>query len=116
MTQWILYFLTGGTLTTIIVALEESNYRTLSGLAAIVPIFTLVSYFFIGSTKSGHAVSEHSQFVLWGTVIAWIPYMMTVAILSPKYGTNKAIVSGLAVFFVLALLYLFIVHKFDLFQ
>ena len=46
----LIYFVTGGVFTTVIVALEESGHRTLSGLATLVPVFTLVAYVFIGES------------------------------------------------------------------
>lgn len=112
----IIYFLTGGLFTTLIVALEETNQRTLSGLATLVPVFTLVSYFFIGQLRGGTAVGQHAWFVLIGTILSWIPYMLAVAYLSPKIGPNKAILVGLAIFFILALLYLALVNHYKLFQ
>jgi uncharacterized membrane protein (GlpM family) len=33
------YFVTGGAFTTLIVALEESGHRTLSGLVTLIPLF-----------------------------------------------------------------------------
>jgi len=45
----IIAFVVGGTVTALISALEISGYRIWSGLAALVPVFTLVSY--IGSVK-----------------------------------------------------------------
>lgn len=102
----IIYFITGGLFTTLIVGLEDSGHRTLSGLATLVPVFTLVAYFFIGQTKGGVAVGQHSKWVLLGTLLSWVPYMLTIAVLSPKIGTNKAILAGLAVFFILALIYI----------
>jgi len=95
-------FLVGGTVTTLIVGLEKSGHRTLSGLATLVPVFTLVSYLFIGETEGGIAVGTHSKFVLIGTLVSWVPYMLVIAVLAPKIGANKAIAAGLAVFFVLA--------------
>jgi uncharacterized membrane protein (GlpM family) len=115
-TNIIIYFITGGLFTTLIVWLEESNRRTLSGLATLIPVFTLVAYFFIGNTKGGAAVGQHAWFVLVGTLVSWVPYMAAVALLSPKIGPNKAILAGLAVFFVLALLYIAVVARFKLFQ
>ena len=112
----IIYFITGGLFTTIIVALEESNNRSLSGLATLIPVFTLVAYLFIGESKGGVAVSQHAWFVLIGTIISWIPYMIAVAYLSPKIGPHKAIFIGLGIFFVLALLYISIVSYFKLFR
>ncbi len=114
--EFFLYFITGGIFTVIIVALEESGFRLWSGLATLMPVFTLVSYFFIGNASGGLAVSQHSKFVLIGTLVSWVPYMMTIAILAPKIGSNKAIVWGLVVFFVLALIFLTVVDKLHLFQ
>ena len=105
----IIYFITGGLFTTIIVALEESGYRTLSGLATLIPVFTLVAYFFIGQTQGSMAVSQHAKWVLVGTLVSWVPYMLAAAYLSPKIGSHNAILAGLAIFFVLALTYIFIV-------
>jgi uncharacterized membrane protein (GlpM family) len=107
----VIYFLTGGIVTTAIVLLEGSNHRLLSGLATLMPIFTLVAYIFIGQSHGGQTVGQHAWLVLFGTIVSWIPYMITVAILAPKYGTNKAILLGLAVFFVLAISYLEVVNR-----
>src|SRR5271170_1750237 len=96
----IVNFIVGGTVTALIVGLEESGWRTLSGLAALVPVFTIVSYFFIGASKNALAVSQHSKFVLVGTLVSWVPYMAAVALLAPRFGTNKAIGFALALFFV----------------
>jgi uncharacterized membrane protein (GlpM family) len=112
----IIYFLTGGIVTTLIVVLEESNFRILSGLATLVPIFTLVAYLFIGASKGGLAVSQHATMVLTGTLVSWVPYMLTVIILAPRYGTLKAVIWGMLIFFVLALIYLLIVNHYHLFQ
>ena len=111
-----LYFLAGGIFTTIIVMLEENNFRLLSGFATLIPVFTLVAYIFIGESKGGVAVGQHAWFVLWGTIISWIPYMLTVAYFSSKIGAHKAILLGLGVFFVLALIYVEVVNWLKLFQ
>ena len=107
----IIYFLTGGIVTTAIVLLEGSNQRLLSGLATLMPVFTLVAYIFIGQSHGGQTLSQHAWLVMWGTIVSWIPYMVTVAILAPKYGPNRAILLGLAVFFVLAITYLGVVNR-----
>ena len=112
----IIYFITGGLVTTVIVALEQSGRRTLSGLATLIPVFTLVAYFFIGQTQGGKAVGQHAKFVLIGTLISWVPYMLVIAYLSPRIGPNKAILVGLAVFFVLALIYIAVVNRFGFFK
>ncbi len=52
-------FILGGSMTAAIVGLEESGHRILSGFATLVPVFTLVSYVFIGDSRGGAAVSAH---------------------------------------------------------
>jgi uncharacterized membrane protein (GlpM family) len=110
------YFVTGGLFTTLIVALEESGHRTLSGLATLVPVFTLVAYFFIGESAGGAAVGQHAKWVLAGTLVSWVPYMLAVAYLAPKVGSQKAILAGLGLFFVLALVYIAVSSRLKLFQ
>ena len=112
----IIYFLTGGSFTVLIVVLEQSGYRLLSGLAALVPVFTLVSYIFIGQTQGGEAVSKHSMFVLVGTLVSWVPYMLVISFLAPKIGPYKAIAAGMGVFFVLAGAFILAVGRFNLFK
>jgi len=112
----IIYFLTGGIVTVLIVLLEKSGYRLLSGLATLMPVFTLVSYIFIGEAQGGVAVSKHSQFVLVGTLVTWVPYMLVIGFLSPKIGAYKAIAIGMGVFAVLALLFVYFVGRYNWFK
>jgi len=110
------YFVTGGVFTTLIVMLEASGHRTLSGLATLVPVFTLVAYYFIGETSGGVVVGQHAKWVLTGTLVSWVPYMLVVAYLAPRVGSQKAILAGLTVFFVLALSYIGVADRLKLFQ
>lgn len=113
--HYLIYFITGGLFTVLIVALEENGSRLLSGLATLMPIFTLVAYIFIGESKGGGAVGQHAWFVLVGTLVSWIPYMIVVAVLAPKIGSRLAIVAGLSTFFLLAIIYLLAVYRYHLF-
>jgi uncharacterized membrane protein (GlpM family) len=111
-----IYFLAGGVITTLIVLLEGSGLRLLSGLATMVPVFTLIAYFFIGSSRGGVALSQHAKLVLIGTLVAWVPYMLTVIFLAPHFNTYKTIGAGLLVFFVLAIIFLLTSQHFGWFQ
>ena len=116
MYNFLIYFLVGGTVTTAIVMLEQSNILLLSGLATLMPVFTLIAYFFIGDTSGGTALSQHAKLVLVGTIVAWIPYMLVVIVLSPHLSTNKTIGIALATFFVLAIVFLLLTWHFGWFQ
>jgi len=113
--SYLIYFLTGGVFTLLIVVLEENGSRLLSGFATLMPVFTLVAYIFIGESRGGGAVGQHAWFVLIGTVVSWVPYMILVAILAPKIGPRLAVAAGLAGFFILAAIYLAIVYHYNLF-
>lgn len=113
--NYLIYFLTGGVFTVLIVALEENGSRLLSGFATLMPVFTLVAYAFIGESRGGAAVGQHAWFVLIGTIISWVPYMMLVAYLAPRIGSKYAIGAGLMGFFILAAIYLGVVHHYHLF-
>ncbi len=115
MKSYFIYFLTGGIFTVLIVALEENGARLLSGFATLMPVFTLVAYAFIGETSGGKAVGAHAWFVLVGTIISWVPYMILVAYLAPRIGSRWAIATGLLGFFILAGLYLGVVYHYNLF-
>ena len=112
----LIYFFTGGIITVLIVLLEKSGYRLLSGLATLMPVFTLVSYIFIGESQGGVAVAKHSQFVLIGTLVTWVPYMIVIGILAPRLGAYRSIAIGMGVFTLLALLFVFIVCKYNWFK
>jgi len=112
----VVYFLAGGVVTTAIVLLEESGLRLLSGFATLIPVFTLIAYFFIGESKGGTALSQHAQLVLVGTLVAWVPYMLVIIWLAPHWGAYKTIGAGLAVFFVLAITFLLLTQHFGWFQ
>lgn len=114
--QVLLYFVVGGAVTTAIVLLEESGYRLLSGLATLMPVFTLIAYLFVGESSGGAALSKHAELVLAGTIVAWVPYMLIVVWLAPHESTYKTLGIALTAFFVLAILFLFLSQYFGWFQ
>ena len=66
-TKYLLYFVTGGIITTAIVSLEESGMPLLSRLATLFPVFTWLSYLFLGQTETPQQIASHAKFVLTGT-------------------------------------------------
>ncbi|MDE2030810.1 MAG: GlpM family protein [Patescibacteria group bacterium] len=116
MEKILIYFMTGGVFTALIVVLEESGFRELSGFMTLLPVFTLVSYIFIGQSQGGLAVSQHAKFVLWGTIVSWVPYMIAITYFSPKVGPTKAIVIAMSIFSVLAILFIVVSNHYGLFR
>ncbi|MBU6323293.1 GlpM family protein [Patescibacteria group bacterium] len=112
----LIYFITGGVVTTAIVLLEESGLRLLSGLATLMPVFTLIAYFFVGESRGGIALSKHAELVLVGTLVAWVPYMLVVIYLAPRADTSKTIGIALAAFFAFALVFLLLTQHYGWFE
>ena len=61
-------------------------------------------------------MGQHAWFVLLGTIVSWVPYMIVVATLAPHFGANKAIVAGLIVFAVFAIAYILLAGYYRWFQ
>jgi uncharacterized membrane protein (GlpM family) len=102
MLEYIFSFLVGGAITVAIVYFEANGLPLISRLAALFPIFTWLSYVFIGRISGPDAVSKHSLFVLFGTLVAWVPYMLVIYFLAPRVGSTKAIIAGIVTFLILA--------------
>ena len=109
--KYLLYFLTGGVITTIIVGFEESGFTLISRIAALFPVFTWIAYLFIGNSGTAQQISEHAKFVLLGTILSWIPYMLAIIYLTPKIGVNKSILIAIGVFLVISLIYSYVYFK-----
>lgn len=99
-------FFAGGVVTVIITYFEINGFPLVSRLAALFPVFTWMSYLFIGKLDSGKAVSQHAMFVLLGTIFAWLPYMFVIYYFSPRIGSDKAVMLGLVVFIILAVVFI----------
>jgi uncharacterized membrane protein (GlpM family) len=110
--KYLLYFVTGGIVTTAIIALEESGTPLLSRLAALFPVFTWLAYLFIGQFGTAQQVADHAKFVLVGTIVSWIPYMLAIIYFAPRIGVYKAIAVSILIFVIVALIFSYIYFKF----
>jgi uncharacterized membrane protein (GlpM family) len=106
MLYYIFIFAVGGLITLAITYFETSGFPLLSRLAALFPVFTWISYLFIGKLSGSEAVSKHSLFVLLGTLFAWVPYMLAIYFLAPRIGSLKAILAAILIFVVLAVIFI----------
>ena len=111
MFQYLFYFLVGGLVVSAVVFFEESGYTTLSRIAILFPVVTWLSYLFIGNFGTPQQVADSATYVLFGTIVAWIPYMASIVYFAPKFGVEKAIIIALAVFVVLAAIFSYVYYK-----
>ncbi len=102
MLEYVLYFMMGGTIVSLVVWFAKQGHPLLSGVALVFPSVTLVSMYFVGRAAGSNAVSATAKAAIFSTFFVWIPYISTVAFLSPRLGVNRALVAGFMVFLVLA--------------
>lgn len=105
MLQYIFSFFIGGLLTTTIVYCEINGFPLLSRTAALFPVFTWLSYIFIGLIGNTKAVAQHTFFVLFGTLFAWVPYMLFIYFFVQKWGTIKTLTFAIILFLILAIIF-----------
>jgi uncharacterized membrane protein (GlpM family) len=109
----IFIFVLGGSITLAITYFQEAGFPLLSRLAALFPVFTWISYIFIGQGQGGASeVSRHSLYVVLGTIFTWVPYMLVIHFLTPRLGATKTILIAIGVFLVLALIFIKVYPKF----
>jgi uncharacterized membrane protein (GlpM family) len=101
MLRYLLYFFIGGFVVTAVTALAERGHPLLAGVVAIFPGITLVSFYFIGRAAGDLAVSLTAKSCLL-SIFVWIPYALAVIWLSPRLGTNKALLIGVLIYVLLA--------------
>jgi uncharacterized membrane protein (GlpM family) len=109
----IFIFFLGGSITLAITYFENAGFPLLSRLAALFPVFTWLSYLFIGQSQGPKEVSSHSLYVLLGTLFTWAPYMLVIHFLSPRLGVTRSILVAMAVFLVLAVIFIKTYQKFS---
>ena len=110
--RYILYFIIGGLITTAIVGFEESGLTLVSRIVAIAPVFTWLAYLIIGNSGgTAQEIANHAKFVLIGTLVSWIPYMISIIYFTPKLGINKAVLISLLIFLIIAAAFSYIYFK-----
>lgn len=82
-----------------------------SRLAALFPVFTWISYLFLGQTEPPEQIASHAKFVLTGTLASWVPYMLCIIYFSPRIGVYRAIIISVLVFTVIALIYSWLYYR-----
>jgi len=106
--NYLVYFLVGGGVVTVVVALAEAGSPFLAGIALLFPALTVVSFFFIGAEIGAAAAIDSAKSVVAGTIVAWFPYIITFILLAPKWGVPKALAAGIGVFIVIATIWFYV--------
>lgn len=105
--EYLLYFVAGGSIVSLVVYLAEQGHPFLSGIALVFPSVTMLSFYLIGRTTGSAAVVESAKSALFATFIVWVPYVLVIVYLTPRLGVNSALAGGVLVFIALVLLWIY---------
>jgi uncharacterized membrane protein (GlpM family) len=103
MVEYILSFIIGGLLTTIIVYCEVNGFPLISRIAALFPLFTWLSYLFIGSLTNSARVVNHTLFV--GNHFCMDSLYAFYLFFAQMLGSTKAIIGAIIIFLVLSTIF-----------
>lgn len=105
MIKYLLYFLVGGSVITFSALLAEMGYPFLGGILMTLPNLSLVGFYFINKIAGSSAVLIAVKSSLLGTIFVWPIYMLSLLYFIPKYGVNKALLFGLIISLVFAIVF-----------
>ncbi len=107
MLDYALYFLTGGTVVSLVVWLARQGHPFLSGMALVFPGVTLVSLYFIGKNAGDEVAAASARSAIYSTFAVWLPYIATVAYFSTRWGVNRALSVGFAIFLIFGTIWIY---------
>jgi len=106
MIEYILYFIIGGIIVTSSILLARIGHPILGGVLMVLPNLSLVGFYFINKTSGSNAVISTVKSSLIGTVFIWPIYMISLLYFIPKIGVNKALLIGVLISVILAVIFL----------
>ncbi len=114
MLEYLLYFIVGGSIVSLVVGLAKSGHPFLSGVALVFPSVTLISMYFIGRSAGTNAVVESAKSAILSSLIVWLPYIATIAYLAPRIGVNRSLIVAFVVFLLFASAMVFLYRRYGL--
>jgi uncharacterized membrane protein (GlpM family) len=95
--KYLVYFLLGGTVVTLVTYVGGSGRSLLSAFIATFPAITLVSVIFIHLEAGSQPTTDYVQGMLLFSP-AWLAYLVTLFVLLPRLGLVAAIAAALTIF------------------
>ncbi|MBM4242115.1 MAG: DUF3147 domain-containing protein [Euryarchaeota archaeon] len=102
--KFLAYFILGGLILSVVTYFGGKKEGLVAAFFAMFPVVTTLSLFTIYSEAGANATVSYIQGLLLLTPV-WILYLLCVFFLIPKYGFWIALVSGIAVYIVAALVF-----------
>lgn len=105
--KYIVYFFIGGTVVSVITYFADHSRGLLSAFFATLPTLTLITFITIYSETGQQAVLTYAKGLLI-MLFPWFAYIFSVIFLTPRFGFIASLITGLALYLVLAFLIMFL--------
>ena len=103
--KYIIYFLIGGTVVTVVTYLASYGKGLLAAFIANLPTITVVTFFTIYISSGENAVISYAKGLVI-MLIPWISYISSIIFLIPKVGFYFALGIGIIIYIFLAFILL----------
>lgn len=101
--KYIIYFLIGGTVVSLVTYLAGSAKGLLAAFFANLPVITLITFLTIYSNAGEKAVVEYAKGLIF-MLFPWLAYIFSVIFLTQRIGLMPSLAIGLASYFILSYL------------
>ncbi|MDQ1272283.1 MAG: hypothetical protein QG591_913 [Planctomycetota bacterium] len=99
--NFILYFILGGTLVSLVTLMGSQGKGLLAAFVATFPTMTIITFILIYN-KAGQAATVHYAKGLLFMTPPWIIYVLCLIFLLPRWGFMKSLITGVLTYMILA--------------
>ena len=103
--KYVLYFLIGGTIVTVVTYYASHARTLLAAFLANLPVMTLITFLMIYREAGAQAVVPYAKGLLI-MLVPWLLYIFSVVFLTPRLGIILSLLTGLSCYLVVAYLIL----------
>ncbi len=105
--KYILYFLIGGTIITVVTYFASHSRTMVAAFFANLPVMTLITFLTIYHEAGQKAVVPYAQGLII-MLFPWLAYIGAVILLAPRIGVLASLLGGIALYFFLAYIIIFV--------
>ncbi|HSB30044.1 MAG TPA: DUF3147 domain-containing protein [Candidatus Sulfobium mesophilum] len=105
--KYILYFLIGGTIITVVTYFASHSRTMVAAFFANLPVMTLITFLTIYHEAGEKAVVPYAQGLII-MLVPWLAYIGTVIFLTPRIGVIASLLGGISLYFFLAYIIIFV--------
>ncbi len=105
--KYILYFLIGGTIISVVTYFASHSRTMVAAFFANLPVMTLITFLTIFNEAGQKAVVPYAQGLII-MLFPWLVYIGAVILLTPRIGVLASLIGGISLYLFLAYIIIFV--------